>query len=162
MPEPLTRFLAVAEQQQLHGFVIALPDAHFGNSILLLSDTVRRVLWFLAEQDPGQQSSFEVHDPGWDFTFGGFRWFISSIAPCYGPDSSRFGFGATSTFVFLQLHSSFAHFGVPKGEQSRVRQLIRTKYAQNGRPYDGESPCDAEKFVKPLVLGAPPVRWWQS
>jgi len=162
VPEPFTRFLALAEQERLHGFVIELPDARFGSSIAQLSETVRRILGFLSERNPGQSPSLEVHQPGWNFMFQGSRCFVSSIAPCYGPDSSRYGFGATSTFVFLQLHSSFAHFRVPSGEHRNVRLLIRAAYARNGRAYDGNAPCEAEKFVKPLALGDPPVRWWQS
>jgi hypothetical protein len=46
-----------------------------------------------------------------------------------------------------------------------VRSAIRQQYHANGQAYDiaiSESPAEAERFVKPLVIGDDPIRWWES
>jgi FPC/CPF motif-containing protein YcgG len=165
--DPLSEFLREAEAERLDGFVIELPS-EYGDTVDTLATTVRIALSFLAEHDPAGPhplSRERVNAPEWQFSFRGAPCFVIAIAPCYHVESSRYGFGSPSTFLFIQPQSSFTQLHVPRGEHRKVREFIRNAFATNGRPYDvriAESPCEADKFVKPLTLGEPPVRWWDE
>ena len=49
-----------------------------------------------------------IHSPSWVFSFAGTEFFVTTFAPCYPHDSSRYQFGvADAAFVLLQPYHSF-------------------------------------------------------
>jgi hypothetical protein len=108
-----------------------------------------------------------IQDPRWWLTFNGHPLFLATFAACYGPASSRYSFGADRTYFFFQTLESFLrrHDRRTNRLPESARERIREAFRGAGRPYDLAitlSPLEAERFVKPLRLGDPPVRWWVS
>lgn len=161
------RFVKVAGHEWLDGYVIELAEEQYGATLPALARSVKRVLQFLSDHDPAGERCMDkqIESTEWQFSFGGLRCFVLAFAPCYGPNSSRYSFGSKSTFIFLQPDISFVHLKIPRGEEKKVRDTIRQAYAAHGRPYDMaiiEVPLEAPRYVKPLRVGDPVVRWWEE
>jgi len=152
------RFLRVARDQRLDGYVFEAVGDEFGSSIQQLARTTRRVLTYLSERDPAQTY--------W-FSLAGERLFVLTFAPCYGTDSSRYGFEQESTFILFQPEHSFDR-KVPPGQAvipDFIRRRIRDEFAAHNRSYDLAITLgryEAHRYVKPLRFGDPIVRWWEE
>ncbi|MCX5247142.1 YqcI/YcgG family protein [Streptomyces sp. NBC_00201] len=166
---PLVRgFAEAARRDPVDGLVLALPGS-FGDSVDRLAATTRQVLDGLAAKDGrGRRGLQSPERQGWYFTFAGERMFLVTMAPCYPADHARHSFGEPYTFLLLQADRAFDRAVSPGSGgiiSSAVRSRIRELYDQHGRPYDLAitlSPFEAYRFVKPLALGEPPVRWWEA
>lgn len=166
---PLVRgFAEAARRDPVDGLVLALPGS-FGDSVDRLAATTRQVLDGLAAEDGrGRRGLRSPERQGWYFTFAGERMFLVTMAPCYPADHARHSFGEPYTFLLLQADHAFDRAVSPGSGgiiSSAVRSRIRELYDQHGRPYDLAitlSPFEAYRFVKPLGLGEPPVRWWEA
>ncbi len=160
-------FVGVSRQLELDGYVIELSSPEFGQTLERLCSTVRGVLSYFSDRDPLRLNCMkqEIEDPSWWFSFDGERMFLLAFAPCYEPRSSRCSGGYSSTFLLFQPEHTFDR-AVPPGETripDVVRQDIRNSFAQADQPYDSQisqSYINAYKFVKPLRLGDPVVKWW--
>jgi YqcI/YcgG family len=167
--ELFEEFIGVARRELLDGFVLELTPDHFGRSIDHLSRTTCEVLSELSKNDPVGVHCMRksIEKPGWFFSFAGERLFVLTFAPCYPPSHSRYGFGSTSTFIVFQPDHAFSR-QLPSGHTSfpaDIRNSIRASFSRNGRAYDtsiSESPIEAYKYVKPLKVGDPLVRWWEG
>ncbi|MFC0863944.1 YqcI/YcgG family protein [Sphaerimonospora cavernae] len=164
----LRGFVEASRREKLDGLVLPLPAAS-GDTVDRLALTTRRVLEGLAEQDAA--GTCDLRSPeraGWYLSFYGERMFVVTVAPCYPTDHSRHGFGEPHTFVLLQPDRAFDRAVSPGSDgviSTAVRSRIRELYKQHGRPYDLAitlSPFEAHRFVKPLALGDPPIRWWRD
>lgn len=165
----LERFLRAADEEGLDAFVFEVQDAGSGESVTSLARATKRLLDVLSSLDPsGRRATTEdVGSPDWHFSFAGQRLFVITFAPCYPPTSARFAFGAEWPLFLLQPEGSFLNkLNQERTRNSQIHQLIRDRYAANGRPYDlarfGEpGKNEAYRFVKPIDSTSPPVRWWE-
>jgi NTP pyrophosphatase (non-canonical NTP hydrolase) len=163
----LLRFCRIVPFEFLDAYVIEISDRRHGETVQALSRTVNQTLRTLSARDPSEANCMEkdIESAGWQFEFGGLRFFCISFAPCYPETSSRYGFGSDSTFIFMQPELPFHHLHVPRGSAANARKTIRKAYTEAGAPYDPtimEAPLEAPRYVKPLSVGEPPVRWWES
>lgn len=163
----LRGFVEACRRDSLDGFLIVLGAEH-GMTVSQLSCTTRNVLHGLASHDA--KGSCDLESPeteDWHFSFGGERLFVIAMGPCYPADHSRYSFGEPYVFLLLQPDRAFDRAVESGGNgliSNTVRTRIRSRYARHGRPYDLSitlSPYEAHRFVKPLTLGDPPVRWWR-
>lgn len=163
----LASFTRTMEAQHHDGFCIELP-AEYGATVDTLAVTVNRVLRGLAALDPSRDDCFRepVETERWRFRFGGEIFFVVTFASCYGEDHARFTFGVDQTLILLLSDHAFSRYCPPGQERipAFIRDRIRVAYAQAGRIYDMThvlSPIEAHRFVKPLRLRQPSVRWWE-
>ena len=93
-------------------------------------------------------------DRGWENEWMGEAFFVTGFAPFYSEKSSRYSFGATSSFLLFQPSSSFAHHSIPlplshqnifvdqsiiqlpNGKKVKnVRKMIQDIFKSKGRDY---------------------------
>ena len=172
----LIKFFAVGESLHLDGFVFELPGNEFGTDVEAFGKGVYRVLKYISNQDPAgyhcMNKSF-VSQIGWSFEFNAVPIFVTTFAPCYPENHSRYAFGAQNAFILLQPMYSFAIHEIghdtPTTNWSNpetIRDKIRVAYKENGRPYyirDTVYYPMAHDVVKPLVEGpGNVVKWWRN
>ena len=109
---------------------------------------------------------------GWSFEFDSIPIFVTTFAPCYPENHSRFAFNAKSGFILLQPMYSFAIHDIGRetphtnwDNPETVRDKIRVAYKENGRPYQIRETVyypQAHDLVKPLEEGPGRVfEWWR-
>jgi hypothetical protein len=164
----LRGFTRAMRVEPLDGFLMPLPR-EFGENLDSLATTTRQILAGLAATDgPMRCDLRRAGRPDWYFRFAGERFFLITMAPCYGPAHARYSFDEPYTFLLLQPDRAFDRAVSPGSAgliSAAVRERIRERYRQNGRPYDLAITLahgEALRFVKPLELGDPPVRWWEA
>jgi hypothetical protein len=162
----VAEFLERAAAEKLDGILFEIGEAGYGDDLDQLCDTTRVLLTCLAERDPtGNAMVGDIADPGWWFTLMGTALFVSVFAPCYPPSSSRYVFGADSTFFLFLTDDAFARRRAAGAGQwnGLARERIRREHEIAGRRYDlsiTAGPLEALRYVKPLRLGDLPVLWW--
>jgi hypothetical protein len=162
----LESFAGVPAHERPDGAVLEVADPAAGATVDALARTTREVLTGLSRLDPGHDRCMDrpIEDRAWWFTFAAQPFFVVTFAPCYGPDSSRYAFGLTATYLLFQTRDSFVRRW---DRDSRIppesRTRIRSAFAGAGRPYDMTltlSAFEAHRYVKPDQLGRTPVKWW--
>ncbi len=167
----LARFCRVARSEELDGFVIRLTSLAHIRQIHSLSDVFHRILASLGRQNKvnGLQNPMddEILTKEWRFTFSNVSFFITVFAPFYRGDHPRFSWCSKSAFIFLQPEFSFDAHGIhshnPKREMIKIG--IREEFSRSTIGYSSklvEQPMEALKYIKPLDLDAPPVKWWKT
>ena len=157
------------------GFLFEATEAR---SLSDLCGALRTILGTLSQHDPSGYCCVRkalAFKRGWVFTFNGAELFVTTFAPCYGSNSSRYSFGErNSAFVLLQPYHSFLLHDVgsdtPATSWDRpqtVRDRIRVAFRNVGRPYPiparPESYPAANNFVLPLEsMDGDVVRWWEA
>lgn len=162
--EQLTAFCRDATR--LDGLVIELPGA-FGASLPELARSVNRMIRGLCQSDQRASEILAgpIDAPGWWLVIHGVELFVLSFAPCYPEDHPRTTYGVDATYLVLQPRNSFSRRR-QSGERSLpalVKRRIRRLFVDAEQPYDtdlADSPLEAHQFVKPLLIGDPPVEWW--
>lgn len=163
----LEHFVGVSRARGVEGIVLALGPEH-GRGLPALATAVNTYLRMMAAHDPGGTDCFAepIDVPGWRFRFGGQQMFVSATASFYPPSHSRCAHAPDRAFLFLQPMHAFDLTGSVHSARNRaIKQRIRGLFDNAGTPYDRslvEQPLEAVRYVKPLALGDPPVRWWQS
>jgi hypothetical protein len=170
------KLLILGEALHLDGFVIQLPGDEFGHDVELFGQGVRRVLKFISDCDPSgyhcMNKSF-VSQIGWSFEFDGFPIFVTTFAPCYPLNHSRYAFEAQHGFVLLQPMYSFKIHNIGSDtihtnwdNPKTIRDKIRVAYKENGRPYHIRNTLYypmAHDIVKPMEEGSDKlVEWWKD
>ena len=172
----LIKFLAVGATLHLDGFVLELPGDEFGETPQKFGEGVRHILKCISDHDPAGfhcMNKSYVPKIGWSFEFNGVPIFVTTFAPCYPDNHSRYAFGAEGAFVLFQPMYSFAIHDI--GEDTphtnwdnpvTVRDKIRVAYKENNRAYyirDTVFYPAAHDIVKPLVEGTGKlVEWWKD
>ena len=172
----LIKFLILGSSLHLDGFVIQLPGHEYGQDIDKFGQGVRRVLKCLSNHDPAgykcMNKSF-VSQIGWSFEFDNTPIFVTTFAPCYPVNHSRYAFNAEHAFILLQPMYSFAIHNIGKDtpltdweNPTTIRDKIRVAYKENGRPYHIRNTLYypmAHDLVKPLQEGPGKVlEWWKN
>eukprot|EP01103_Thecamoeba_quadrilineata_P020797 TRINITY_DN9133_c0_g1_i1.p1 TRINITY_DN9133_c0_g1~~TRINITY_DN9133_c0_g1_i1.p1 ORF type:complete len:314 (+),score=63.55 TRINITY_DN9133_c0_g1_i1:69-1010(+) len=164
-------FIQSGKGLHLDAFVFELPN-RFGLDVHEFGDAVRRVLTEISKQDPHHGQSMMkpyIGYRGWVFLFASESIFVTTFAPCYSSNNSRYGFGSSSAFVLLQPEYSFAwkEIGDDTAETNwenpkTVRDKIRVDFKKHGRPYDASKLFlpRALHVVKALEEKDPVLTWW--
>ncbi len=161
-----TQFCRVSESLEIDGVVFELPGP-FGDAVEKLGGTTFTILDYLSANDPVKAHCMEakIEDATWWFSFAGEKLFVLAFGPCYPSTNSRYGFQTGRTYLVFQPVHCFSR-RIPDGaihKSRRTREEIRRRYTKAGRPYDVTitlSPYEAYRYVKPVQLGQPPVKWW--
>eukprot|EP00736_Rhodelphis_marinus_P009784 Rmarinus@m.16514 len=172
----------------LDGFVVEARGREYWESIDTFGATVFRILLTIAENSPDGRNCmrrihrtrrsgppYDVSEMGWRFVFNGVVFFVTTFAPCYGSDHSRYCFTEReSCFVLLQPDSSFVMHDIgadtPRSATNwenpvSMRDKIRCLFRKHGREYEiPESTryAMADHVVKPMRRGGDVVRWWEQ
>jgi hypothetical protein len=75
---------------------------------------------------------------GWRFSYGNCGMFVSAMAPCYPPSSSRYQFDVAQNmcFIIFQPDKLFAKASLEKSKS------IRATFARHGQPYESKNNCN--------------------
>lgn len=109
-----------------------------------------------------------VEDPDWRLVIAGQRFFSIVFSSLYSSDNPRYIPDTNTTFILFQPLESFGSrlpFDKESLEFKRVKEGVRSRFAQAGRAYDGainDDPREAAKYLTPLQLGAQAIEWWKS
>lgn len=161
----LRRFARISRHEGLDVFVVALPD-HAGATLDALQESTFRLLdGFTRLEDSRGLVPDDVGVAGWQFTFGGERFFVTTHAACYPRSHSRHAYGCGQTlFAFHPEHS----FDSPRFNVNGpvFHNVVQKLFANNGQAYaDGaamRTRVEAAKYVKPLNLDDAVVEWWRT
>jgi len=148
--------------EHLDGYVIEIVGKDYGCSVVQLGDTLRRALTALSNLDPSFEfcMSGNICKPNWGFAFNMNRFFVTSFAPCYDQRCSRYGFGATTSFILFQPEFSFSYHDVPPmAEQNTIRHKIRKAFDKSGRPYKVFR-LMVQEYLKTNLLDEELPEWW--
>lgn len=158
-----------ARKNKLDGIILIVPRNPFAVDLLTFATSFNHILRIFAENDPTSFNCFDqdLLSENWQFSFNGIRFFITTFAPFYPDSHARFSCNEAHAFVYLQPEFSFDHHGISAGNshRHRIKKSIRELFAQAGQAYDVAlvtQPVEAYKYVKPMVLGDTPVRWWET
>ena len=173
----LIKFIAVGKFLHLDGFVFKLPGEEFGQDVHSFGEGVRRVLKCISDCDPigfHCMNKSYVGQVGWSFELNGEPIFVTTFAPCYPENHSRFSFGSRNAFVLLQPMYSFAIHDIGDDtphtnweNPKTVRDKIRCAYRENNRGYHIRKTImypTAHDIVKPLDDSGfgEIVEWWKA
>lgn len=109
-----------------------------------------------------------VEDSDWRLVIAGQRFFSIVFSSLYSSNNPRYIPDTNTTFILFQPLESFGSrlpFGKDGKEFRRVKEGVRSRFAQAGRAYDGainDDPREAAKYLTPLHLGAQAIEWWKS
>lgn len=157
---------AVASGEELDAWVVELPAGELTTDVDVLGRSLRRFLVSLAlvlSDGDRDLMSEQIETASWDLYLEGMDWFVIVFGPCYPGHHPRHS-DPKAAFVMLQPIVSFERFGVALGPKSApLRSRIRRDFANRGLPLDEAlmtTNIVAYKFVKPVNIGDPPIRWW--
>ncbi len=161
--ETLKAFTRVARREELDGFVIALPNILFGQSMDRLSLALRTVLTTMRAQDVQCSDILDrtsVTAKGWRFSFLGEDFFVPVFAPIYGQDHPRYTFQADDQiFVVFQPDSSF-HSRMTT-DKKKLRKEIKSRFREGFQPYTCEGRIEADRFLPSRYGGDVFEPWYQ-
>jgi len=173
----LELFIEAYQSMHLDGFVFEMRGRELCPNVETFGQTIQRVLWTLSEADPAgvhcMRKSY-IDKRGWCFEFANETFFVTTFAPCYGVDSSRYTFDADSESCFLLLQPEFSFAQRDIGDDTpetnwddpkTIRDRIRVEYKKHGREYEIPDSIvypPASHIVRPLHIGEPVVTWWRT
>ncbi len=172
----LIKLLIVGDSLHLDGFVFELPGKRFCGDVTTFGEGVRRVLKCLSDNDPDQHHCMNrsiIGGLGWCFELCGIPIFVTTFAPCYPSNHSRYSFGTENGFILLQPMYSFVIHDIGTDtpftnweNPTTPRDKIRNAYKINGRPYyirDTIRYPMSHDLVKPIIEGPGNiVEWWKN
>jgi hypothetical protein len=155
-------FINKCSEDRLDGFLISAPSS-FSKSPAMLGEFLRRILFYLSDRDPSEQSCLDevIHDPSWRYRFGHMHFFVTTFSPCYGEDSTRSTKSGDQTFIMFQPKSSFRLLlSSSDASKHNQHQYVRDKFCRGGVPYNSNY-LECYKFVHPLQYSDEPIAWWE-
>ncbi|XP_013412870.1 uncharacterized protein LOC106175424 [Lingula anatina] len=168
------KFTCVCEPLGLDGFVYELPG-DYGKDVQTFGQAVHRVLTTISDHDPSgvhcMKQSF-IAKRGWVFQFNKITFFVTTFAPCYPDNHSRYAFDSDHAYILLQPEISFAQHDLPSDtpvtnwdNPKTVRDRIRVAFRDAGREYKIRDTIyfpTVLEIVKPIESNGPDVKWWIS
>ncbi len=135
---------------------------------------MRRVLTVLSDNDPDSYYCMDksyIGKRGWVFEFSRVTMFITTFAPFYAENHSRYSYGSPNAYILFQPEISFAQHDLPPDTidtnwdcPKTVRDRIRVAFKEAGRPYkirDSIYYPMAYDIVKPVrEFDDDVVEWW--
>ena len=172
----LIKLLIIGDSLHLDGFVFELPGKEFGEDVTSFGEGVRRVLKCLSDNDPNGHHCMDrstIGGNGWCFELCYIPIFVTTFAPCYPTNHSRYSFGTENGFILLQPMYSFLIHDIGTDtpitnwdNPTTARDKIRHAYKINGRPYyirDTIRYPMSHDLVKPIVEGPGNIiEWWKK
>ena len=173
---PLAEFAARSSNgEALDGFCMEIPGHSY--RVEDLGEHVRQLLTALSALDPSGENAMKemgsIDSPQWRFRFAGEDFFLTTFAPLYKKDSSRYAFGTRTSFLLLQPLTSFGRHGLLRDtpasatnwtNPTTMRDKARAAFKESGCPYHipEELPyAVAHHIVKPEKDDGTVVRWWE-
>lgn len=129
---------------------------------------------FILEKGVNCVNKSYIDKKGWWFEWNDDSIFITTFAPCYPEDHSRYCFGADpeSSWILFQPEFSFAwHQLTPDTKETKwenpvtMRDKIRCEFKKHNRIYEIPNTIfysPALHIVKNLKIGMPYIEWWKS
>ena len=112
-----------------------------------------------------------VGKTGWVFEFNHITFFVTTFAPCYPENHSRYSFESTECYVLLQPEISFAQYDLDQDtpftdwdNPKTPREKIRSAFRMAGRGYpirDTVRYPMAHDIIRPLEYDGDVVQWWK-
>lgn len=161
----IIRFTKIAPSEHLDGFIIELPTPYFGDNIDNLSRTMKRFLTYLNKFDPKESTCLTggFESKKWQFNFNDLDLFVIAFAPFYPETNARHS-RSDKTFLFLQPQVMFKK-KIARNKIAEAKELIRVNFDNNSQSYRGpimDLDYESLKFVKPLHVNDPPIKWWEA
>eukprot|EP00455_Lapot_gusevi_P024382 TRINITY_DN2534_c0_g1_i7.p1 TRINITY_DN2534_c0_g1~~TRINITY_DN2534_c0_g1_i7.p1 ORF type:complete len:334 (+),score=68.04 TRINITY_DN2534_c0_g1_i7:369-1370(+) len=176
------------------GFLFEIRGEQYLKDVYTFGQAISRIVHYISDHDPvsirrisppGQPESFPVFrgclhshalldTPSWHFNFLKEPYFLTTFAPFYPPNNSRFMFphagNQDSGFLLFQPELSFLYhdigFDTPLTNWEQpvtVRDKIRVAFRQHGREYEIPPTISyptSHHTVKQLHEHDPVVKWW--
>ena len=167
--QEMTMFTDSVPTKNPDGFVIGAVGKQAPSTLHELTLFIRYVLNNLTIMSRGYHlTEKEVEENRWQFCFKGIRMFLVVMSSVYPRANSRYSPAPNSVFMFFQPEVAFNTF-IPHSENDpktqRLKEVIRRKFVCAGQEYDIDivtNPSEASKYVKPLNLGEPVIKWWKD
>ena len=135
--------------------------------------SVKRVLHVISDNDPAAFYCMDksyIDKRGWVFEFNKCTLFITTFAPFYPQNHSRYTFSASNCYILLQPEISFAQHDFPPDTAQTnwdapktIRDKIRCSYKAAGRTYQIRDTIFypmVHDIVKPLQENMEYIEWW--
>ncbi|XP_074655561.1 uncharacterized protein LOC141909093 isoform X2 [Tubulanus polymorphus] len=162
-------FVLSCPELGLDGFLVELPGSYCCD-IQIFSDTVRRVLKVMSDEDPRGVRCMDksyIGGRGWVFEFNKMTFFVTTFAPFYPETHSRYSFGCRDHgYILFQPELSFARKDLPTytpvtnwNNPRTIRDRIRVAFRDAGRPYPTHEVPLVEEIVRP-VDSCDQIKWW--
>lgn len=160
----------------LDGFLIHMSGSVFGSDVDSFAKGFCRLLESLVAHNPDGRNCMAVSDdeidsPKWVFEFNRATYFITTFAPFYPSNHSRFSHQVDECFVLLQPEISFARHNLPADtphtewkEPKTIRDRIRVQFKQAGREYLIRNTVNypmSHDMIKPIEIDGPLICWWK-
>lgn len=165
----MVEFIRIMPSCNPDGFVVGGIGEQIPATIEKLSLFVSTVLKDFTTFDRGSPLlECEVAEHSWQFTFKGTRMFLVVMSSVYQSTNSRYSPIPESVFMFFQPEAAFDNF-MPYHEHDprtkHIKTRIRQEFVSAGKAYDVNivtNPSEASKYIKPLNVGDPVVKWWKN
>lgn len=164
------------EHLNLDGYLIHMSGSVYGSDVETFARGFCHLLESLAAQNPDGRNCMtdadEIIDSSkWVFEFNRATYFITTFAPFYSSNHSRYSHGVNECFVLFQPEISFARHNLPPDtpatewtEPKTIRDRIRIQFKQSGREYlirDTVNYPMSHDMIKPVEFDGPLVSWWK-
>ena len=153
------------------GLAVPLSNSVIGNDFNSLASGFKSIYHALKMNDGSSEEAVsieDIEDPGWQLTISEQRLFTIVFSSLYPADNPRHVHEANTTFLFFQPVQSFSSripFEKESPEFKRLKEHIRSRFANAGLTYDGainDDSREAAKCISPQDLGMKAVEWWKS
>ena len=131
------------------------------------------LLTTLSDNDPAGVHCMDksyINKRGWVFEFNNVTFFITTFAPFYPENHSRYSFGASHCYILLQPEISFAQYNLDEDtictdwdNPKTPRDRIRCAFRQAGQGYPIRNTVHypmAHDIVRPVEYDGNIVEWW--
>ena len=160
----------------LDGYLIQMSGSLYGSDIESFAKAFCQLLESLAALNPDvrncmKASDDEINSPKWVFEFNRASYFITTFAPFYPSENSRYSHQVDECFVLFQPEISFARHNLPADtpqtewdNPKTVRDRIRVQFKKAGREYlirESVSYPMSNDMIKPVNADDPVVQWWK-
>jgi hypothetical protein len=166
------------EQPQPYDVIpLELPSEQYAKDIPTLAATLKSALSTLNKQSIEELKDLKPDNngrywyDGWQFSYRDTRFFITTFAPFYRANSSRYNYGLENAIILFQ-QEQLLRDSLPADQQKRNNRklLVRELFAKRGQSYTnnktiepgfGQKAHEAPRYIKPLPGKTEVIRWWK-
>lgn len=166
------------EQQEAYDIIpLELPAEQYTKDIPALSATLKAILSSLNKPSIDDLKNLQPDKngrywyDGWQFNYRNTRFFITTFAPFYPPNSSRYNYGLENAFILFQ-HEQQLKDSLPFEQERRNHNKLvaRRLFSKKGQPYTNNKTIEpdfsqkaheAPRYIKPLPGETEAIRWWK-
>ncbi|MYM58051.1 hypothetical protein GTG28_02340 [Vibrio sp. OCN044] len=167
--------------EPIDSFVIEAPAEQYSKTMGDVAEWLYRILNTLSPESidklkalaPMEDGSYS--DDGWEFRYGGVRFFVLTTTPLYEEWHSRYCGGDKQKSVIIHLQPMYSfdyNFNKSSiGCPVKIVKKIRSVFTRLGRDYENDFSHtvargssnrlhEAPKYLKPQRKGDPIIKWW--